>query len=103
MLSEATISPPARIMVSLVPPPMSITIIAVSFINGRSMPTAAANGSYTIPTRRAPASMTASRTAFISACEVRHGTPIMTDGLRIFGDVSCTFLKMCSNNCSVIS
>ena len=88
-------SPPVRIDVSLtmpdsamtaisvVPPPMSITMLPVGVSTGRPTPIAAAIGSATMKTSFAPAPSAESRTARFSTSVMPDGTHTMTRGFTL--------------------
>ena len=88
-------SPPVRIEVSetmpesamtaisVVPPPMSITMLPVGVSTGRPTPIAAAIGSATMNTSLAPAVSAESRTA-------RRSTSVMPDGTQT---ITCGFTR----------
>ena len=88
-------SPPVRIDVSLtmpesamtaisvVPPPMSITMLPVGVSTGRPTPIAAAIGSATMNTSFAPAPRAESRTARFSTSVMPLGTHTMTRGFTL--------------------
>ena len=88
-------SPPVRIDVSLtmpdsamtaisvVPPPMSITMLPVGVSTGRPTPIAAAIGSATMNTSFAPAPSAESRTARFSTSVMPDGTQTMTRGFTL--------------------
>ena len=88
-------SPPVRIEVSLtmpdsamtaisvVPPPMSITMLPVGVSTGKPTPIAAAIGSATMNTSLAPAPNAESRTARFSTSVMPDGTQTMTRGFTL--------------------
>ena len=77
----ATIPPSTKTATSVVPPPMSTTMDPFAASTSRPAPTAAASGSETIATRRAPACSAASSTARRSTCVTPEGTQTMIRGL----------------------
>ena len=88
-------SPPVRIDVSLtmpdsamtaisvVPPPMSITMLPVGVSTGSPTPIAAAIGSATMNTSFAPAPSAESRTARFSTSVMPDGTQTITRGFTL--------------------
>ena len=91
-IAVSSSSPPMRIDVSLtmplsamtaisvVPPPISITMFPVGVSTGRPTPIAAAIGSATMNTSFAPAPIAESRTARFSTSVMPEGTQTMTRG-----------------------
>jgi hypothetical protein len=88
-------SPPTRIEVSdtmpesamtaisVVPPPMSITMFPVGVSTGSPTPIAAAIGSATMKTSFAPAPSAESRTARFSTSVIPEGTQTITRGFTL--------------------
>ncbi len=70
-----TMPPSATTATSVVPPPMSTTMLPVGSCTGRPTPMAAAIGSSMMKAERAPARMVAPKTA-------RRSTPVMPDGTQ---------------------
>jgi len=82
---------------SEVPPPMSSTIEPRASCTGRPAPTAAAIGSLTMATVRAPAPSADSRMARRSTCVEPTGTQTSTRGDGLSMRLSCTLpMKYCS-------
>ena len=73
---DVTMPPSEMIATSVVPPPMSTTMLPVGSWIGSPAPIAAAIGSSTMYARRAPAAIDASSTA-------RCSTPVMPDGTQM--------------------
>ncbi|MPN05593.1 hypothetical protein SDC9_152844 [bioreactor metagenome] len=74
---RAVTMPPSEITAtSLVPPPISTTMLPVASATGNPAPIAAAIGSSIIETRRPPAATAASRTA-------RRSTSVTPEGMQI--------------------
>ena len=83
--------PPSEITAtSVVPPPMSTTMLPVGSLTGRPAPIAAAIGSSMMYTRRAPAWWPASLTALCSTPVMPLGTATTTRGLARWLRL-CTF------------
>jgi hypothetical protein len=94
-IAVSSSSPPVRIDVSLtmpdramtaisvVPPPMSITMLPVGVSTGSPTPIAAAMGSATMNTSFAPAPSAESRTARRSTSVIPEGTHTMTRGFTL--------------------
>ncbi len=78
---ETTIPPSEITATSVVPPPMSTTMLPLGPSIGKPAPIAAAIGSSMMSTPRAPASLAASRTARSSTDVISAGTQMMTAGL----------------------
>ena len=70
----------AMTAISVVPPPMSMTMLPVGVSTGRPTPIAAAIGSATMSTCLAPAVSAESRTARRSTSVMPEGTHTMTFG-----------------------
>ena len=85
---DLTIPPKDITAISVVPPPISITILPTGSFVGKRIPIAPAIGSSTIWTSLAPAFFVASRTARISTFVTPLGTPTTTLGPNIFGENS---------------
>ena len=79
-MRETTIAPSEITATSLVPPPMSSTMLALGSATGRSPPIAAASDSWIRCTSRAPAAMHASSTARFSRSVTPEGTHITRRG-----------------------
>ncbi|MNC30053.1 hypothetical protein D3C75_783250 [compost metagenome] len=77
---EVTIPPSEMTATSVVPPPMSTTMLPVGSHTGRSAPIAAANGSSMVYASRAPACLVASSTARFSTAVMPEGTQTITLG-----------------------
>jgi hypothetical protein len=69
--------------ISVVPPPMSITMLPVGVSTGRPTPIAAAIGSATMKTSFAPAPIAESRTARFSTSVMPDGTHTITRGFTL--------------------
>ncbi len=69
--------------ISVVPPPMSITMLPVGVSTGRPTPIAAAIGSATMNTSFAPAPSAESRTARFSTSVMPDGTHTITRGFTL--------------------
>ena len=83
--------------ISEVPPPMSMTIEPRASCTGNPAPTAAAIGSLTMATVRAPAPSADSRIARRSTCVEPTGTHTNTRGEGFSRRLSCTLpMKYCS-------
>jgi hypothetical protein len=94
---ETTIPPSEITATSEVPPPMSSTIEPRGSWTGSPAPTAAAIGSLTIATLRAPAPSADSRIARRSTCVEPNGTHTSTRGEGFRVRLPCTLLmKYCS-------
>ena len=78
-----TIPPNAIVATSVVPPPMSTTMLPVGSITGSPAPIAAAKGSSMIKASFAPAILVASTTALFSTSVTPLGTQIITNGLEV--------------------
>ena len=76
---------PLRAMtaISVVPPPMSMTMLPVGVSTGNPTPIAAAMGSATMKTSLAPAPRAESRTARRSTSVMPEGTQTMTRGFTL--------------------
>ena len=85
---------------SEVPPPISSTIEPRASCTGSPAPTAAAIGSLTIATLRAPAPSADSRIARRSTCVEPNGTHTSTRGEGLSVRLPCTLLMKC---CSIFS
>ena len=81
--------------ISVVPPPISITIVPTASCTGNPAPMAAAMGSSIKRTSLAPALMTDSRIARRSTSVAWHGTHTRTLGLGLIKLFWCTFLMKC--------
>ena len=81
--SLVAISPKEMMAISVVPPPMSTTMEPRASSTGSPAPNAAAMGSGTKYTRRAPARSAESMTAFFSTAVIPLGTAITTRGPMI--------------------
>src|SRR5690606_27309335 len=77
-----TMPPSEMTATSVVPPPMSTTMLPVGSHTGRSAPMAAANGSSIVWASRAPACSVASSTARCSTAVTPDGTHTITFGRR---------------------
>jgi hypothetical protein len=75
-----TIPLSAMTAISLVPPPMSMIMFPLGWSTGRPTPIAAAIGSATRKTSRAPACFALSRTARFSTSVIPDGTQMMIRG-----------------------
>ena len=102
MRTEAAYTMPLREITatSEVPPPTSSTIEPRASCTGRPAPTAAAIGSYTVSTLRAPAPSALSLIARFSTWVEPNGTHTSTRGLGLSRRLPCTFLM---KNCSIFS
>ena len=80
---QVTMPPREMTATSVVPPPMSTTMLPVGSHTGRSAPIAAANGSSIVYASRAPACLVASSTARFSTAVIPEGTHTMTWGSRL--------------------
>src|SRR3989338_8593931 len=90
-LREFTKPPSAITPMSVVPPPMSMTMLPRGSWTGSSMPIAAAIGSSMMWTSRAPADLAASRTARTSTEVMPEGIPMTTRGPRSLVCPACAF------------
>ena len=81
--------------ISVVPPPISITMVPTASCTGNPAPMAAAMGSSIRRTSLAPALMTDSRIARRSTSVAWHGTHTRTLGLGLIKLFWCTFLMKC--------
>ncbi|MNI34973.1 hypothetical protein D3C73_889830 [compost metagenome] len=75
-----TIPPKEITATSVVPPPISTTILPVGSHTGRSAPIAAAKGSSMVYASLAPACLVASSTALFSTAVMPDGTHTITFG-----------------------
>ncbi|KAF5042033.1 hypothetical protein DSECCO2_516880 [anaerobic digester metagenome] len=87
---------------SVVPPPMSTTMLDVGSVMGRSAPMAAAMGSSMRKTSRAPALWADSRTARFSTWVMPVGTQMTMRG-RTSRRLLCTLEMKCRSMASVTS
>ena len=78
-----TIPDNAMTAISVVPPPMSMTMFPVGVSTGSPTPIAAAIGSATMNTSFAPAPSAESRTARFSTSVIPDGTHTMTRGFTL--------------------
>ena len=83
MLVFATIPPSEITATSVVPPPMSTTMLPLGSWMGRPAPMAAAIGSSMMNALRAPAEIVASSTARCSTPVIPEGTQTTTRGLAM--------------------
>ena len=75
MLVLVTMPPSEMTATSVVPPPMSTTMLPVGSLTGRPAPIAAAIGSSMMYTLLAPA-------AYVDSFTARCSTPVMPDGTQ---------------------